>query len=279
MVDNNEDEVFSDDPDEQLNIENEILKLKLQAELGGNYESEGILPPEMENVFLKNVIEFERNFANVTPKTLYDVLDRPNYPKAEILSDEAIENELILLENVMAAKGIVVDYADVYSPRLKYTFVTGELFQKESGFFYMPGMTMHYIYEEFHPNHRLDIENQTESFFGHWMKQNFNEFSTELSSQPQDSEGHPISREDLFTKFKNIFDSYTDFEEKSFSISNISFEITAAGIGSGTAEGEISYDAIMENGELQHFEGLYKLCLHYDGYWGINYFEWPGFVW
>ena len=33
----NDEEKFSEDPDEQLKIENEILKLKLQAELGADF--------------------------------------------------------------------------------------------------------------------------------------------------------------------------------------------------------------------------------------------------
>jgi hypothetical protein len=48
-----EEEKFSDDPEEQLKIENDILKLKLQAELGGAFEGEEGLSPDLENIFLK----------------------------------------------------------------------------------------------------------------------------------------------------------------------------------------------------------------------------------
>jgi hypothetical protein len=55
-------ENFSDDPEQNLRIENEILKLKMQAErgalFGGNREN---LPPEIEAEFLKNV-SFEDSF-------------------------------------------------------------------------------------------------------------------------------------------------------------------------------------------------------------------------
>ena len=57
------DENFSDDPEENLRIENEILKLKMQAErnamFGDNSED---LPPEVEAEFLKNVQLFEDSF-------------------------------------------------------------------------------------------------------------------------------------------------------------------------------------------------------------------------
>ncbi len=279
MAQDNDQEIFSDDPEEQLNIENEILKLKLQAELGGDYESDGILPPDIENAFLKNVIEFEHQFAKTTPSTLFDILGKPAFPKAASLTDEEIETALSTLENLMDEKGIMVDYGEEYPARIKYTFVTEELFLKESGFFHMPGMTMHYIYEEFHPNHRLDISNNTDKFFNSWLNQNFNEFSSELSYHPTTSDGKELTREELFKSFQNIFDSYTKFENASYTVDDIFFELIDEENGSGYAEGHVEYDAILENGEVKHFEGKYKLTMQYDGYWGIIYFEWPGFVW
>ena len=279
MVQGNDEEIFSDDPQEQMNIENEILKLKLQAELGGNYESEGVMPPDIENAFLKNVIEFEHQFAKTTPSTLFDILGKPPLPKASTLTDEQIETELSTLVNLMDEKGIMVDYGEEYPARLKYTFITEELFLKESGFFHMPGMTMHYIYEEFHPNHRLDIGNNADKFFNSWIDQNFNEYSSELSHHPTFPNGKELTREELFKRFQNIFDSFTKFENSSFTVDDIFFELKDEENGEGYAEGQVEYDAILENGELKHFKGNYKLTMQYDGYWGIKYFEWPGFVW
>ena len=40
----NEEEKFSDDPEEQMKIENELLKLKLSAELGGTFEALSKIP-------------------------------------------------------------------------------------------------------------------------------------------------------------------------------------------------------------------------------------------
>ena len=279
MAEDNDKEIFSEDPDEQLNIENEILKLKLQVELGGNYESEGDLPPEIENAFLKNVIDFEHKYANASSRTLYDVLEKPAFIKAELLSDAQIDNALADLETLMEKKGIVVDYGEEYGTRLKYTFITEELLQKESHYFHVPGMTMHYVYEEFHPNHRLDISNQADCFYDDWIEQNFNENSSEMAATFTTPPGIELTRDELFARFKNIFDSYTSFENDAFSIDAIHYELNDEGVGKGTAEGFISYNAILENGEAQHFNGSYKLFFKYDGYWEINYFEWPGFIW
>ncbi len=274
-----EEELFSDDPEEHLKIENDILKIKLQAELGGDFESEEELPPEIENAFLKNVIEFEHQFANATTKTLYEVLDSPPFEEAENMSDIQVEQALQDIEELMLQKGVEVDYGDDYSARLKYCFVTEELFLKESPFFHVPGMMMHYIYEEFYPNHRLDIKRNAEYFSEHWFNRNFNEYSNEVSPELVTADGKTLTREELFEKFKHIFDSYTTFENTFFSIDNVSFELHEDETGQGFAEGFASYDAILENGETQHFEGPYKLYMHFDGWWNIFYFVWPGFRW
>ena len=81
----NEEEQFSDDPEEQLKMENEILKLKLNAELGGRFESLTDIPADIENLFLKNVIAFEHEHANADIKTVHDVLGNPEYVKSAIV--------------------------------------------------------------------------------------------------------------------------------------------------------------------------------------------------
>lgn len=279
MANDNEDEIFSDNPDEQLNIENEILKLKLQAELGGSFESEGILPPDIENAFLKNVIEFEHKYAKSKQKTLFEILDKPNFPAASSLSDEQIKNELEKLERLMQQKGVIVDYADEYTPRLKYTFLTEELFQKEAGVVDMPGLTMHYIYEEFHPNHSLDIKNIAADFFNSWVNRAFNEFSSELATSLNTPDNKPITKEEILHRFQNIFAAYIKFEHASYTVDDISFTIKNEQEGDGYAKGHIAYDAVLENGDTKHIEGEYALYMHYDGYWSVVTFDWPGFVW
>ena len=50
------DELFSDDPQENMRIENDFLKLKLKAQYGDAFfmESNADLPPEIENEFKKH---------------------------------------------------------------------------------------------------------------------------------------------------------------------------------------------------------------------------------
>src|SRR5438128_1432314 len=178
-----EEEIFSDDPEEQLKIENDILKLKLQAELGADFKGDEELSPDIENIFLKNVLEFEHQFANASFETVFEILGSPVVDKEADLNDKEIERALAFIEELMEQKGIVVDYAEEYDKRVKYKFVTEELFDKEATLIDIPGMTTHFIYEEFHPNHASDIRDRAETFFKHWEERSFDENSIELASE------------------------------------------------------------------------------------------------
>jgi hypothetical protein len=78
---------------------------------------------------------------------------------------------------------------------------------------------------------------------------------------------------------KWIFDAYVRFENASFSINDISFELDDAGTGLGFAEGSATYDAVLENGESRNFKGPFKFYMQYNGMWNIFFFRWPGFKW
>ena len=56
-----EEEKFSDDPEENLRMQNDFLKMKMMAESGAFFGGEGGLPADIENQFLKNIMEFEKN--------------------------------------------------------------------------------------------------------------------------------------------------------------------------------------------------------------------------
>ena len=63
-----EDEKFSDDPEENLRMQNDYLKMKMMAESGAIIGGRGDLPADIENEFLKNILEFEKLNSISTPK-------------------------------------------------------------------------------------------------------------------------------------------------------------------------------------------------------------------
>ena len=173
-----EEEKFSEDPTENMKIENEFLKIKMKAQYGdGFFMSEGdeSLSPEIENQFLKQIMSFERNFKNAEFISLYEKIGKPEYKKIEELQQIEIAGELIRLTTIMEKLGIILDINDgPYEDVVIYRFITEELFEQEvEKENFIAGGNWHFIYEEFYPNNKVEIEKNTHAFFQHWFTKSF----------------------------------------------------------------------------------------------------------
>ncbi len=275
-------ENFSDDPREQLRIENELLRIQLKAQFGNNFlmESNAALPPEIENQFLKNVLSFEAHHNGAAYTKVFDKIGRPRVQnfkemKAGQLSVE-VERLLVLLQD----HGIQLQFsAGPYPAETIYRFITEEFFEEMVEERLVPGMTNIFIYEEFHPNHQADITNRAHEFIRNWLKRDLNASSTELSWDCINQEGVQMTREDVISRLKIFFEAFEYFENDGYNIDEVNFQLQEENTrGLGFAEGRLKYDAIMETGEAIHYEGPYKLYMQLeDNWWSIFNFIMPGF--
>ena len=276
-------ELFSDDPQENLRIENDFLKLKLKAQFGDAFfmESNKDLPPEIENQFLKNMIAFEDAHANAEYTTVYESIGKPDYKPADELSAAQITAELERITAIMDEHNIALDFCDgPYADEVIYKFITEELFGHEIEKTPVFGMGWNFIYEEFHPNDKADIEKNTHQFLQHWFTRDFNEYSSELGYEFILADGRRLKRDELMNKLKPFFEAFTAFKDDGYNIDDIKFELHDEAHGFGHSEGMLKYDAVMENDEIIHYEGPYKLyMIREDKWWSIFYFVMPGFEW
>jgi hypothetical protein len=274
-------EKFSGDAEENLRMENAFLKMKIQAQYGADFHMPpGELPPEIENQFLKNILMFETAHDNSKLITIYELLGKPAYKKADELNDEAISHELKRMYELMNTKNISLDTLVPYDDRLIYSFITEELFlqQTEDN---IPGeMNRGYIYEEFHPNHSYDIVQRTMEFLKDWREQTLTIDSWEMADQFIHEDGRVFSKEEGVQLIKNFFNAFTSFTNWQDGFGKPQFQFMPDGLGLGNVDGAVKYDAIMENGEVMHFEGPLKLYLsNTGGWWQIFFFHIPGFNW
>ena len=268
---------LSDDPEENLRMENELLRLKMQAELGGNSFTSPGLDPQIENEFLKNVMAFENSYANSQPATVFHLLGKPYFKKADELHNSQVEQALQELTDVLSEKNVEVDFSDEVDSRTRYEFITGELFVHETTFFPVGGMTIHFDYEEFHPNHKKDIENRAKEFLEEWFKQSLNEKSWELADHFILPDRKILSKADIALQLKNIFAAYKAFTDEKYVVKDVGFQLQEGG-GLGHAEGFVKYDAILENAESVRFGGPFKLYMTLEhGWWSIFHIVFPGF--
>jgi hypothetical protein len=143
-----------------LSTENELLKLKMMAEFGGDFAGSEHLPPEIEHVFLKQINKFHQLHDKAGMVKIYDFIGGPLYNHVHDLSDKEIKKELKKLLSLLRKKGILVETLSGVADKEMYRFVTEEIFKQEIQNIRMPNWTIHMLYEEFHPSDEFDIKNQ-----------------------------------------------------------------------------------------------------------------------
>ncbi len=144
----------------ELTTENELLKLKMMAEFGGDFAGSEHLPPEIEHVFLRQINKFHQLHDKAGMVRIYDFIGAPLYNHVHDLSDKEIKKELKKLLKLLRKKGIVVETLSGVGDKEMYRFVTEEIFKQEIQNIRMPNWTIHMLYEEFHPSDEFDIKNQ-----------------------------------------------------------------------------------------------------------------------
>jgi hypothetical protein len=147
--------------EEALKAENEFLKMKMMLEKGAEFYSSddaGMLPSEVENAFLKNIMEFERQFDEQKLIKVFDKIGRPTHFKpATEIDDGTIDTAWENLAAHLAKHGISLSACSPHvTKRELYRFATEELFNFEMNDMNIPGMVHGYIYDEFHPDSVYD---------------------------------------------------------------------------------------------------------------------------
>jgi hypothetical protein len=273
-------EIFSDDPNKNLRIENEILRMKISAELGGISGFSSGIPPEVEHTFLQNVLSFEHQYALAKKVKLYELIGSPPYQKEHELDDAAIANALQQLEQLLEKNCIVVDFNRPRDPRFRYRFITTELFEQETDDIKVDGMFRHFLYEEFYPDHELDIIERTKEFIHGWFNRSIAANAWFLSNCFIQPDGMVFPKQQLVTKLNKLFAGYRAFENGRYHIDEIKFQPNDGGMqqAMGHAEGTIYYEAVLKNGKRKIIEGPMKIYLSCDyGWWNIFFFYLPGF--
>jgi hypothetical protein len=273
----------NEEEQDKLSIENEIMKIKLQMQFGDDFvmKSNGSLPPEIENQFLKQIMAYEDNHKNVEEVTVFEKIGKPDFKKVAELKSDELSKELIRLNELMESKGIMLNICDgPYEDSVIYQFITEELFLETVEKEFVENSICNFIYEEFHVNDKAEITKNTVQFMEHWFAREFDEHSYELANPMITAEGKVIPLPDLFKKMSLFFEAFEDFKNHKFMIGEVSFELHGEEGGMGHAEGLVKYDAVLDNGEIVNFEGGYKLYMQRQGnWWDIFYFVMPGFNW
>jgi hypothetical protein len=274
-------EKFSDDAEENLRMQNDFLKMKMMAESGAFFGGEGDLPPEIENQFLKNVMEFEKANENGESRTIYDIFGQPEFADEKNMDDEKFDVEFSRLNLLLEDFGMQVDFKRERDNRFKYNFITGELFKHETTFAPVKGIITGFLYEEFHPDHELEITELTHRFLGDFFERNLDTDSYYIDDQIIEPDGNLLPKEAIIKRFQSMYEVIPEFENTSFDIENQDFELQENEeefTGMGFSEGTIHYDLIFANGERKTIHGPFKIyfSMRWD-WWSICFFYLAGY--
>jgi len=270
-------------PSFDLPLENELLILKLKAEFGAECSAgHEKIPPEIVNEFLRSVYDLENTFCKERPTIkLFEKLGRPLFRKADSIPESEIAKELRGLNNLLNQYNIQLDVLGEYPDRHIYRFITEEFIHEEIDVPEIEGYTLHYCYEDFHPNYELEIRQRSTEFLLQWFSRKLGEYSWQLADPFIHPDGREFSKELVLKKIRNVFDAYVAYSECSYVMSDIQFEWNdSKQCGRGIVRGNVKYNAETESGEKVHYDGPFEFYLSNSGtWWSIFYFVFPGFVW
>lgn len=268
-----------------LRTENEILKLKMMAELGATFGvTDANIPPQIEKTFLNQVYAFEKNFAAGVSKTFGETAGAPPLPegnKVQVQNTEDWEHLVLQAHDFYKTKNIDVHFEFDYPAETRYRFLVDELPTLPNHFGQLPGMMIGVQYEEYHPNHVAEIERSTNEFIEALKEMNAEKMQYSLSPIQYLPEGPYDTQtliQALYHKFLQI-EKLDDFDctvlETSYDISTSSQEEEATGMG--YAEGLIKFEIFKKNGERKTISGPFKFYFHYEyETWSIIYMIFPG---
>lgn len=195
---------------------NESKKRSLEERYGGRFSSTGPdLPPEIEAEWLENIEEFERQFEQAGQTTVAKYIGDPALRRLVDVPSEELDAALTEITELLASNNIEVHFDASVPATERYRFITEELLAEEMDDIRVDGMTQHFIYEEFHPNHKLDAELEAEMFvreiLSHEAEARLLSFSNhELYA----SDGSPLTPEQMLERVMAFREGIAVFLEK-----------------------------------------------------------------
>lgn len=171
---------------------------------------------------------------------------------------------------------LILNFLCDYSDRVKYEFITEELFEEKISDIRIEGMRTNFIYEEFHQNHEYDIKDAVYGFFKFFLNPQFNEehIGFILLNEMITYKDKTISKEDYIKILMCFRDEVMPAGAELIEFYSITFDLEKE---IGSVSGEISF-SVLENGlPSAHVSDEFKIDLVFDeyNYWIISEISFP----
>ena len=257
---------------EKMKEENDFLKMKMMLEHGAVLESGSSeeLPAEIENQFLKNVMEFEKQWAEQKEITVFEKIGNPvQFRPINEIAEGDVDKAWNELSDYMYEYGIELSACSPnVTKRELYRFTVEELFQKEITDIKVPGMMSCFIYDEYYPDHIYDntrhaVDDCIEIIFQKDPMDFTPWFARENITLNEKTGLTQVGLKEAINRFKDIFDDIVLTQARSNDCRIENTQCTVTGFYQSTL--------VSGNSETQ-IEGNWRVEYILDelGYWEMN---------
>ncbi|MFO7878642.1 MAG: hypothetical protein R6V52_01210 [Bacteroidales bacterium] len=270
------------DKDMDRRIDNGLKRQELEKKYGAKFGGSSELPPDVESEWLNYIETFEEQFENAKQVTVYKKLGEPSFKAESELSDKELSSELERLYKIMADGFISLDVLSEVDDREIYRFITEELFQEEIDDMDLPGFRSCFIYEEFHPDAKLDIESAIDYFFRMTMAkmENIGGEGYDLlyidTDDYLDTSGKSIPKTEIENRINTFLKAYDSFEILKEDITDIRINEEE---NDALAVMDVAYKAWLDQGKVsEDHQGKANFRLRPSEYggWAIYSIDMPG---
>ncbi len=267
---------FSDDYHENIEMQNNFLLMKIMLESDAKISSSHPQTPEMRNSFLKFVIKnkLHLNFSN----KVADLLGNPVFADENELDKEAFKVEYKRLKNLLYSHSIKVEFDKKLNDRLKYNFITKELFEFETD--QNPELPMRFSYEFFHRDFEIEVREGVDFFMGDFFEnelQTEGDYGIDIFRCPKTS---GVTKEKFLKEIDSVYPLFYQINDSSFTIEKVETDtklVKSNFEGTAYCEGNLAYTVQYPDGDNRRIAGRFKIwfSLQYIGFL-VSYYEIAG---
>ena len=218
---------------EEIGTENELMKLKIMAEYGGDFVGNDNIPPDVENQFLKQILSFHKKHNESKLVTVYEMIGKPEYDHVHDLSDKEVAKELKRLMKLMEKNNVSLNVLSNPPVREVYRFITEELFKQQIEEVRVKGWVNQFIYEEFYPNPDYEVRSVVSSCIQLIFDRDASFFEDFFSESMKNSLGLSMDIEELEEQIR-------EFKERFYNIRLDHFDVVKSEIDKDTGKAHMT---------------------------------------
>jgi hypothetical protein len=144
---------------------NEAKRQELREKYGAEFHSgDCSLPPDIEGRWLSEIEEFERQFESSEQISIRRFVGNPPITPLGNVPQEELRGKLEHLLEILGSNNIQVSFPEDVSDAEAYRFLTEEILSQEVADIRIEGLTLNFLYEEFHPDLVKDASWTAEDF-------------------------------------------------------------------------------------------------------------------